>query len=145
MKRKELWCCGVLFALSLLFMAGSAGITPMAKLHITSPGAYPLFVSLLCLLSAGAVTADTLKAHPDENDAPDWPLFSWEMLCFMALMLMYYVTMFYYHYTLSTLLFTFLGTYFLNREDWKTSLLVAYISTFIILLVFKHAFSVIMP
>jgi len=145
LKRNGLVCCGALFALSILFMVGSAGITPMAKLHITSPGAYPLFVSLLCLLSAGAVTADTLKAQPDENDAPDWPLFSGEMLCFMALMFLYCISMNYCHYTLSTLLFTLLGTYFLNREGWKTSLLVSYVSTFLILLVFKHAFSVIMP
>jgi len=144
MKRNELVGCGILFALSLLFIVGSAGITPMDTLRVTSPGAYPLFIACLCLLCALWVTLDIRKQR-GSGDAPSWPLFTKEMLRFMGLLLLYYVLMLYFHYTLSTLLFTFFAIWFLARQGWKTSLLVSYVSTFIILLVFKYVFSVVMP
>jgi hypothetical protein len=45
----------------------------------------------------------------------------------------------------ATLLFLFAAMFYLKRDNWKRAVLISYISTFMILLVFKYLFSVIMP
>lgn len=145
MKRQELFACAVIIALSLLFMAGAAKISAGSKLEVTSPGAYPLFVSCLCLLCALWVTISTLKKKQEEHRDCEWPLFSCDLLCFVGIIFLYFLGIQFMHYTVATLLFLSLGIWFLAKRDWKKSLLIAFVCTFWILLIFKYALSVIMP
>lgn len=144
MKYKELIFCGLLIGLSVLLVAGSARITPLAELSITSLGAYPLFVSCLCLLSGLWVALETAEGK-NPRALPDWPLFDRDVLGFVGLMVLYFVCLNSLRYTAGTLIFTFAAVWFLDRVDWKKSLAVATMCTAANLLIFKYVFSVIMP
>ena len=60
-------------------------------------------------------------------------------------MLLYGTLMYFIGYILSTLAFSILSITYLENGKFKTGLLVGFISTFLIVLVFKYGFSVILP
>lgn len=145
MKKTELVFCGLLTVLSALFLLGSAFITPLSKLTITSPGAYPLFVACLCLLSSLWVFFDALRGRIKRAHAPDWRLFDHDVLCFLGIMLLYFVAIATLRYTVGTLLFLFAAVWFLEKKNILRSLTVAVIGTAVNLVIFKYIFSVILP
>jgi hypothetical protein len=63
----------------------------------------------------------------------------------IGFLIMYAVLIFLVHYIIATLIFTTLSVLYLSGRDWKTSALVGFIATMMIVLVFKYGFSVILP
>lgn len=149
MENGKKWFNRVIFLLSFLFLLGSFAITPPSELKLISPGAYPVLISCLCLMLSGmeawrgthgAGGSDGQKEHTEEKK-----VLNREVLTFIALMLLYLLAIRFLHYTIGTLLFIFCSILYLKKEGWKLSFLISFISTFMILLIFKHFFHVILP
>ena len=131
----------LLVAASLCMLIGSLLIEPMNKLTVTSPAGYPILISALCLLLAFVVSLKT------ENNpaAEERTIFDPVIVNFFVMLTLYVVGIMFIHYTLATLIFLFAAMASLSRKDWRRAILISYIGTFMILLVFKYLFSVILP
>jgi hypothetical protein len=126
---------------SAAFLVGSLFIVPFDELTVSSSGGYPIFISILCLILA-LITA--FGKHPAvEENAKN--VFDSVIIAFIIMLVLYVIGILYIHYVLATLLFLFATIFYLKRDNWKRAVLISYISTFMILLVFKYLFSVIMP
>lgn len=142
MKKGERIFCFVLFGLAVLFLLASLQVTPLSELTVTSDGAYPILISTLSLIFGLWMVLEN-RGKPEDSDEkfvlhPD-------ILVMILLILLYAVSILILHYVLATLLFTVLSIAYLERKNWKTGLLVGFISTFWIVLVFKYLFRVILP
>lgn len=133
----------IMLAISVLLLIGSLFIVPFDELTVSSPGGYPVFISFACVILACLVA---FGKHPAEDDSENAKkVFDPVIVAFIIMLALYVVGIIYIHYTVATLLFLFAGMFYLNRSSWKRAVLISYISTFMILLVFKYLFSVIMP
>ena len=83
------------------------------------------------------------KNLKDPDDARS--VFDSTIIAFIIMLILYVVLINVIHYTFATLIFLFAAMFYLERKNWRRAILVSYISTFMILLVFKYIFSVIMP
>lgn len=131
------WAC---LGVSLLFLIGALQIIPIAELSATSPGGYPVFIAILC-----AVLAVVIVIHPKQDCVEEKALFSPVIKAFLVMLVLYVLAIIYLHYVIATLLFLFAAVLYLKRDDWRTAVLVAYISTFMVLLVFEYIFGVVLP
>ena len=129
--------------LALVFFTGSFFLVPAGEITMTSPAGYPIFISAVCLVFSGLVYAKTRKPRPEK--APEQQVLDPVVVRMMVMLVLYVVGIILVHYVLATLLFLFAALFYLRRESWRHALMIAYISTFMILLVFKYFFSVIMP
>lgn len=136
---------GLLGLCSAAFLVGALSITPWNEFTLTSPGAYPALVGVLGVVCAQWVLSDCVNGRLQRKDAPEFQLANKDVLIFTGIMMAYVPAMIWLGYALSTLLFTFVGIGFLERKHWRITLLTAFVSTFIILLIFKRLFGVIMP
>ena len=133
----------LMVAASLLFLTGSLLIVPFDELTASSSGGYPIFISVLCLALSLAIA---LGKRPQADEAGEAEhVFDSVIVAFMIMLVLYVVGILYIHYVAATLLFLFAAIFYLRRDNWKRAALISYICTFMILLVFKYAFSVIMP
>lgn len=145
MKKFEI-ICGSLFGLcAAVFLAGALVMTPWSRFNLTSPGAFPALVGGLGVLCALWVLSDALDGRFQRKKDHEFVLFNRDVLLFIGIMVAYVLCMMWIGYTLSTLLFTLCGIGFLERRHWQTTLFAAFVSTFLILLIFKRLFGVIMP
>ena len=133
----------LLVAASLCMLIGSLLIEPMNKLTVTSPAGYPILISALCLLLAFVVSLKT-ENNP-AAEAEKRTIFDPVIVNFFVMLTLYVVGIMFIHYTLATLIFLFAAMASLSRKDWRRAILISYIGTFMILLVFKYLFSVILP
>lgn len=131
------WIC---VAVSALFLIGALTIVPFEELSPVSPGGYPIFIAILCLIFS-VILMVTGKHKAVETK----PLFSPVIVAFMIMLVLYVLGIIYLHYTIATLLFLFAAIFYLRRDSWKQAILVAYISTFMILLIFQYFFNVLLP
>jgi hypothetical protein len=151
MKRGEKIFDWILVGLAVIFVIMSVQITPFSQMSAKSEGFYPVIISILSLLLAvgnlikGSKTRQQVNEHPDALEAEDVPPFNKDVVVMMGLLVLYAVLIFTVHYIIATLVFTTCAILYLSGKDWKTSLLVGFISTMMIVLVFKYGFSVILP
>ncbi len=153
--------------LALVFFAGSFFLVPPGELTMTSPAGYPLFISALCLGFSVLVLVKTLRegrkgqaagghgsepesqaagGHGREPEAgPGKQVFDPVVVRLMILLVLYVAAIPVVHYTAATLMFLLAALCYLRKGRWKNALMISYISTFMILLVFKYLFSVILP
>ena len=133
---------------SLALLAGSLLIVPMEELSITSPGGYPILISVLCVIFAILSMVETVRTKERKkvlDDGETFRVFDPVIVVFLIMLALYVLAIIYLHYAIATLLFLFAAICYLKRGDWRQAILIAYISTFTIMLVFKYMFSVIMP
>lgn len=132
------WLC-----LSLIFFIGSFFMIPINEITVTSPAGYPIFISFLCLLFSFFAF---LSAKKDTGvKETEKRVFDPLIVHMMILLILYVIGIMLIHYVPATLLFLFAALVYLKKGDWRNALMISYISTFMILLVFKYMFSVIMP
>lgn len=129
--------------LSLLFFAGSFFLVPVNEITVTSPAGYPIFISVLCLIFSALVLGKTAKKSDEE--VPEKKVFDPIVVHMMVLLILYALGIVFIHYVFATLLFLFAALVYLKKGEMRSALMISYISTFMILLVFKYMFSVIMP
>ncbi len=132
--------CWVCLGVSLLFLIGAFQIVPISELSATSPGGYPIFIAVICTILALVVLVQAKQENVETK-----PLFSPVITAFLIMLVLYVLAIIYLHYVIATLLFLFAAVMYLKRNDWRTAILVAYISTFMILLVFEYIFGVVLP
>ena len=132
----------IILILSVLFFIGSLRIVPFKELTITSPAGYAIFISALCIL-VSCVIVFGKKFETDIDESRN--VFDPTIVAFMIMLILYVVAIIFLHYTIATLLFIFAAVFYLRRDNMRQAILISYISTFMILLVFKYIFSVIMP
>jgi hypothetical protein len=131
----------IMVLVSAAFLIGSLLIVPFSELTASSSGGYAIFISVICLILALAI-AFGKRPVPDE---PEKGVFDPVIIAFIIMLILYVVGILFIHYVAATLLFLFAAMFYLKRDNWKRAVLISYISTFMILLVFKYLFSVIMP
>lgn len=131
--------------ISLLFLAASLTIAPLSDLSISSDAAYPIFISVLCLAFAVWIVVEERKNKSTDNKNPQEKFLSKDVVVLIGVMAVYAVLLFLLGYVLSTLVFTILSIGYLYKRNWKTGLVIGFISTFMIVLVFKYGFNVILP
>lgn len=124
--------------ITVVLFLGALRIVSFEELTISSPGGYPSFIGLLAVFLAVLIA---LGKHEETDEKVFQPV----IVASIVMLVLYVVAIIYFHYTAATLLFLFAGIFYLNRKNWKRALLIAYISTFVILLIFKCLFKVIMP
>lgn len=138
----------ILVVLAVIFVVLACQITPFDKMTASSEGFYPVVISIISLLLAAAnllkSNAERKKsgAVPDEDQES---VFNKDVMVMIGFLIMYAVLIFLVHYIIATLVFTTLSVLYLSGRDWKTSCLVGFIATMMIVLVFKYGFSVILP
>ena len=137
MKGEKRFSCLMLIG-AVLLLVGTFNIVPLNELTISSPGGYPVFIGLLAVALAALIVFG-------KHEETDEKVFQPVIVAFIVMLVLYVLGIIYFHYTAATLLFLFAGIFYLNRKNWKRALLIAYISTFMILLIFKYLFKVIMP
>lgn len=143
MKKGERIFSYICLGISVLFIIGSFFIVPIKELSVSSPGGYPIFASVLCLIFSLLVIFGQRKKTEDDDDGTK--LFDPVIIAFIIMLIFYVLAIRYLHYTIATLLFLFAAVFYLKRDSWKRAVLVSYITTFLILLVFKYIFSVSLP
>lgn len=131
----------IMVLVSAAFLIGSLLIVPFSELTASSSGGYAIFISVICLILA-LVIAFGKRPVADE---PEKSVFDPVIIAFIIMLILYVVGILFIHYVAATLLFLFAAMFYLKRDNWKRAVLISYISTFMILLVFKYLFSVIMP
>lgn len=145
MKKGERVFCLVMLGLSVVLLIASLGITPVSELTITSDGAYPTLIACLSLVFAIWMVLEN-RGRQEKQARQDSPsLFPPDVLVMVVLVAAYALLVPIIHYALATLLFTVLSISYLERWSWRTGLLVGFISTFWIILIFKYFFNVILP
>ena len=132
----------IILALSVLFLIGSLTILPFKEITITSPAGYAIFMSILCVI-VSCVIVFGKKFETDIDDSKH--VFDSTIVAFILMLILYVAAIMFLHYTIATLLFIFAAVFYLRRDSFKQAVLISYITTFMILLVFKYIFSVIMP
>ena len=148
MKKGEKVCDIILVVLAVIFVVLACQITPFDKMTASSEGFYPVVISIISLLLAAGnflkSNAERKKsgAVPGENQES---VFNKDVMVMIGFLIMYAVLIFLVHYIIATLVFTTLSVLYLSGRDWKTSCLVGFIATMMIVLVFKYGFSVILP
>ena len=129
--------------LSLVFFIGSFFLVPMDEITVTSPAGYPIFISVLCLIFSILVFRKTVKRS--DAEIPEKKVFDPTVVHMMVRLILYALGIVFIHYVFATLLFLFAALVYLKKGSWKSAIMISYISTFMILLIFKYMFSVIMP
>jgi hypothetical protein len=114
---------------------------PFSELTASSSGGYAIFISVICLILALVIAFGKRSV----SDEPEKSVFDPVIIAFIIMLILYVVGILFIHYVAATLLFLFAAMFYLKRDNWKRAVLISYISTFMILLVFKYLFSVIMP
>ena len=134
----------IALAVALLFLVGALGIVPFEQLTITSPGGYPILIAVLCVIFGGLSMVETFQKKK-ETGGENFRVFDPVIIAFILLLSLYVVAIIYLHYALATLLFLFAALLFLKRGKWGQAFLISYIGTFMVMLIFKYMFNVIMP
>lgn len=139
----------VVLAVAIALFAAALTIRPLSELTVTSDAAFPIIVSGIGIILAVSIVAGDIKSKKKDGgeaeSGDDTKVLDRDVVVLIALMALYGVLLFLIGYILSTLVFTVLAIGYLHESDWKTGLLVGFISTFMIVLVFKYGFSVILP
>ena len=151
MKKGEKIFDWILIGLAVIFVILSVQITPISEMTAKSEGFYPTLISVISLLLAvgNLLRGNHLRSNSaradDALEEEQVPHFNKDVLVMMGFLVLYAVLVFTVHYIIATLVFTSVAILYLSGKDWKTSLLVGFISTMMIVLVFKYGFSVILP
>jgi hypothetical protein len=138
----------VLVVIAVIFVILACQITPFDKMTASSEGFYPVVISIISLLLAAG---NFLKSNAERKkngaaaDDEQESVFNKDVMVMIGLLFLYAVLIFLVHYIIATLIFTTLSVLYLSGRDWKTSALVGFIATMMIVLVFKYGFSVILP
>lgn len=145
--------------LAAVFLILAFTITPLSEITLTSDAAYPIFIAGMCALFAIWIVvseerkrkrdtqppAQTQESAQYDAAVPENRILTTDALVLIGLIVLYGVLLMLAGYIIATLAFTVGSIYYLQRRDFKTGLLVGFISTFLIVLVFKYGFSVILP
>lgn len=149
MKDKTVSLPGVIVLLAALALFFSAlTIQPLDELSPTSDAAFPVVVSGIGVLLAVSILVGDLrraKKGVSPQAEPSLRILDRDVVVLIGLMALYGVLLYLIGYILSTLVFTVLAVGYLHERNWKQGLLIGFISTFMIVLVFKYGFSVILP
>lgn len=135
----------VVIVLGAVFMALALTITPLSQLKIHSDGAFPIFIAFLSIVFGVWVFADENKKRKKGTAEDPGHVIIRDVLVIIALLAVYAVAMYFLGYIISTLIFTTAAISYLHGHNIKMGLLVGFISTFLIVLVFKYGFNVILP
>jgi putative tricarboxylic transport membrane protein len=143
------------FAWLLLALAGGVAVLAyrIAGLSgISSPGAFPLGISAILLLSAGCILVGALRKQ--SADACDWldatrqfcrQHFPRRILVFIALAVTYLASIQWASFYVSTFVFLLLSVLYLRGGRPLIALLTSALSVGLIYLLFSLAFSVYLP
>lgn len=165
MKARQTGVYITVLALSAIFLALALTVMPFSEITITSDAAYPILVASLSVVFAvwiviseerkrrnsakkngetqdGAEDASGEQAEEEESGGR---IFTCTAVILMAMIAIYGILLMFVGYIVATLVFTVLAVTILHKRQFKIGLLVGFISTFLIVLVFKYGFSVILP
>lgn len=112
------------------------------ELTPTSPGAFPLFISILLLGFSIWIFIEGSKR--DENPSKD-KIFTKEIIFIIILLLLYSLLLEIMGFEMATLGFLFLSINYLTKSNTIRNLFISLLTIGIIIIVFKIVFKVILP
>lgn len=125
-----------IFAFFQSFKISSNELTP------TSPGAFPLFISVLLLIFSVWIFIEGSKK--DVSTSQD-KIFTKEIIFLVILLILYSLLLETIGFEIATLVFLFLAISYLSKKNIIRNLLISLLTVGIIIFVFKTVFKVILP
>ena len=112
------------------------------ELTTTSPGAFPIFISVLLLVFSIWIFIEGRKK--DENPSKD-KIFTKEIISTIILLILYSLLLESIGFEIATFGFLFLSISYLSKKNTIRNLLISLLTVGIIIFVFKTVFKVILP
>ena len=141
----------ILIALGLFAVYAAAKISG-SKLTISSPGAFPLFISSLLLIFGIWIWGEKRKFSPDQYSgygekmkALGELIFTKDVVVIISLLFLYSIGMNFLGFPIATLAFLWVGISYLKRGNLLRNLLISLLNLGVILFIFKLIFKVILP
>lgn len=125
-----------IFAFFQSFKISGNELTP------TSPGAFPLFISVLLLIFSVWIFIEGSKK--DVSTSQD-KIFTKEIIFLVILLILYSLLLETIGFEIATLVFLFLAISYLSKKNIIRNLLISLLTVGIIIFVFKTVFKVILP
>ena len=139
----------VVLVLALALLGAALTIAPLSELTLSSDSAYPILVSVIGLALAVKIAIDDYKSKKSgdsEAEKQETPkVLSRDVLIVIAMMAVYGVLLLLCGYIISTLVFSICAIGYLYKHNFRAGLLIGFIATFMVVLVFKYGFNVILP
>lgn len=130
-----------LIALSIFAVFQSIKISGN-ELTPTSPGAFPLFISVLLLIFSIWIFIEGGKI--DEKSSKD-KIFTKEIIFIVILLILYSLLLESIGFEIATFGFLFVSISYLSKKNFIRNLLISLLTVGIIIFVFKTVFKVILP
>ncbi|SNS81249.1 Tripartite tricarboxylate transporter TctB family protein [Anaerovirgula multivorans] len=147
---EKVLCYGIgLLSVFILYQASKiSGFVPKPS----SPGAFPLMVSIaLCIFSLG-IWGESRKFSPNHFTtlgeyfkAIGELVFTKDIIIMIMFLILYSVLLPRLGFNIATVLFLWSGISYLTSGNWVRNLLIAFLNLGVILLTFKFIFKVILP
>lgn len=125
-----------IFAFFQSFKISGNELTP------TSPGAFPLFISVLLLIFSVWIFIE--GSRKDVSTSQD-KIFTKEIIFLVILLILYSLLLETIGFEIATLVFLFLAISYLSKKNIIRNLLISLLTVGIIIFVFKTVFKVILP
>lgn len=139
----------VVLVLALALLVAALTIAPFSKLSISSDSAYPILVSVIGVGLAIKIAVDDYKskkpAASEAEKTAEPKVLNKDVLIVIAMMAVYGVLLLLCGYIISTLVFSICAIGYLYKNNFRAGLLIGFIATFMVVLVFKYGFNVILP
>ena len=139
----------VVLVLALAMLVAALAISPLSKLSPSSDNVYPILVSVIGLALAVKIAIDDYRkkkpAPTDKEKAAEPKVLDRDVLIVVGMMVVYGVLLVLFGYIISTLVFSIVSIGYLYKHNWRAGLLIGFIATFMVVLVFKYGFNVILP
>ncbi len=113
-----------------------------SELTSTSPGAFPLFISILLFIFSIWIFIEGSKR--DESSSKD-KIFSKEIIVITILLVLYALFLVLVGFEIATFVFLFIAISYLSKKDLFKNLLISFITVGLIIFIFKTVFKVILP
>lgn len=139
----------LIFVSLSIFIVISALYILKADITLSSPGAFPVFVSMIMLITSILIYKEIKKNYKDEVRASFKKtmtlLFNKDVLGMIIFILIYTLVLSIAGFKITTLLFLWGSMIFLKVGNWKKTLIISISTVVIIILIFSFVFKVILP
>lgn len=139
----------IIFIAFSIFIVISAFQISGKEITLSSPGAFPVFVSTVMLIMAILVWREVKKFSPKNVEFPFRKaitmLFTRDVTGMIVLVLIYAFVLSAVGFKISTLVFLWVSMLFLKAGSWKKTLIISFFTVISILLIFSFVFKVILP
>lgn len=139
----------IIFVAFSIFIVISAFQISGTEITLSSPGAFPVFVSIIMLIMSILVWREVKGFSPkgvsDKFKQAINMLFKRDVSGMMILVIIYAIALSLVGFKITTLLFLWASMMFLKAGSWKKNLIISFLTVVVIIVLFSFVFKVILP